>query len=71
MSAKEAADYGARIGIEIRHENIRKVIRLRLSREVETHKARGSSGNATIFRYRLAQSGVELFETTYLNPSAN
>lgn len=65
LSAKAIAAHGEKIGISIRHENVRKVIRMRLDKHVEVHTE--EAGTGSIYRYQISQAGLEYFETTYFN----
>ncbi len=63
MSAKEISKHGEKLGLVIRHENVRKVIRMRLEDSIEIHTEQG--GNGSVYRYRLASGGSSYFEETY------
>lgn len=65
MSAKAISQHGVTLGLQIRHENVRKVIRLRLDKKVEVHTEQAGSG--TIYRYRISPTGSEYFVATYLS----
>lgn len=65
LSAKEISTYGEKLGLSIRHENVRKVIRMRLKKHVIIR--REPKGNSTIFHYRLSSTGNEYFVSKYLN----
>lgn len=64
MNAHDLSAHGDRIGLVIRHENIRKVIRLRLSDYVET--IRFSEDGTSLYRYELTKAGVQYFAKTFL-----
>jgi hypothetical protein len=63
LSAKAVSQHGKKIGLSIRHENVRKVIRMRLEKYIKVH-AEGV-GSGTIYRYQLAPGGSEYFTSTY------
>jgi hypothetical protein len=65
LSAKEISAHGEKLGLSIRHENVRKVIRMRLKKYVIIR--REPKGNSTIFHYRLSSGGNEFFAAKYLN----
>jgi hypothetical protein len=67
LSAKAVSDHGVQIGLAIRHENVRKVIRMRLEKYVDYHNE--GAGSATIYRYALNAVGREYFDETYLRES--
>jgi hypothetical protein len=69
LSAKAVSDHGAQIGLAIRHENVRKVIRMRLEKYVDYQNE--GAGNATIYRYALNAAGREHFAGSYLRESAS
>jgi len=64
MSAKAISLHGKRLGLAIRHENVRKVIRMRLEKYIRIHTE--GVGSGTIYRYEIDQPGVDYFEATYL-----
>lgn len=64
LSAKALSLHGENIKLPIRHENVRKVIRMRLERYVHIHPQ--EMGNGTVYRYNLSKEGRAHFETTYL-----
>lgn len=65
LSAKAISKRGEdELNVLIRHENVRKVIRMRLENYVKVH-AQGV-GNGTVYNYELSEAGAEYFETTYL-----
>jgi len=66
MSAKAISQHGEKIGLKIRHENVRKVIRMRLEKFIKVHTE--GVGNGTIYRYELDTPGVQHFESTYFQP---
>ena len=65
MSAKAISRHGEDLGLAIRHENVRKVIRTKLSKYVETRTER--TGNTTIYRYMIGADGSEYFASKYLD----
>jgi hypothetical protein len=67
LSAKAVSDHGVQIGLAIRHENVRKMIRMRLEKYVDYHNE--GAGSATIYRYALNAVGREYFDETYLRES--
>jgi hypothetical protein len=65
LSAKAISRRGEEeLNVQIRHENVRKVIRMRLENYVKVH-AQGV-GNGTVYNYELSEAGAEYFESTYL-----
>jgi len=64
LTAKEVSEHGAKLGISIRHENVRKVIRMRLDKHVEIRSEQ--VGNRSIYKYRISPSGIDFFKNTYL-----
>ena len=65
LSAKAISKRGEdELNVPIRHENVRKVIRMRLENYVKVH-AQGV-GNGTVYNYELSEAGAEYFESTYL-----
>ncbi|MBN2528598.1 MAG: hypothetical protein JXR76_19570 [Deltaproteobacteria bacterium] len=65
LSAKAISRRGEDLlKIQIRHENVRKVIRMRLENYVKVH-AQGV-GNGTVYNYELSEAGAEYFVSTYL-----
>ncbi|MBN2718021.1 MAG: hypothetical protein JXX14_19385 [Deltaproteobacteria bacterium] len=65
LSAKAISKRGEDIlNVQIRHENVRKVIRMRLENYVKVH-AQGV-GNGTVYNYELAEAGAAYFASTYL-----
>ena len=67
LSAKGVADYGEQMGLAIRHENVRKVIRMRLEKYVDYHNE--GAGSGTIYRYALNAVGRDHFDDIYLRES--
>ncbi len=65
LSGKAISEHGKKLGLSIRHENVRKVIRMRLGKYVTTR--REPEGNHTIFRYTISAAGSTYFQTTYLS----
>jgi hypothetical protein len=64
LSAKGISQHGGRIGIPIRHENVRKVIRSRLERHVTIHTE--VIGTGTVYRYEMNAAGKAEFEDAFL-----
>ncbi len=64
LSAKSVSEHGAKLGLAIRHENVRKVIRMRLDKQVETRTEQVGSGS--IYRYQISPAGTTYFESKYL-----
>ncbi len=64
LSAKAVSEHGAKLGLAIRHENVRKVIRMRLDKQVETRTEQVGSGS--IYRYQISPAGTTYFESKYL-----
>ena len=67
LSAKAVSDHGVQIGLTIRHENVRKVIRMRLDKYVDYHNK--GAGSGTIYRYALNAVGRDHFDGIYLRKS--
>jgi hypothetical protein len=67
LSAKAVSNHGEKIGLAIRHENVRKVVRMRLEKYVDFHNE--GAGSGTIYRYVLNATGREHFAATYLRES--
>jgi hypothetical protein len=67
LSAKAVSDHGVQIGLAIRHENVRKVIRMRLEKYVDYHNE--GAGSGTIYRYALNAVGRDHFDDIYLRES--
>jgi hypothetical protein len=65
MSAKEISGHGKLLGLLIRHENVRKVIRTRLEKYIDIITRENSSGS--VYYYAIAESGMAYFESKYLN----
>lgn len=65
LSAKAISQHGRRLGLAIRHENVRKVIRMRLEKYIRIHTE--GVGSGTIYRYEIDGPGKAYFETTYLS----
>ena len=64
LSAKAVSRHGEELGLSIRHENVRKVIRMRLDKYVEIRTEEMGSG--TTYRYKISQEGSEYFVSKYL-----
>ena len=65
MSAKEISEHGKLLGLLIRHENVRKVIRMRIEKYVDIVTRENSSGS--VYYYAIAESGMAYFESKYLD----
>ncbi|MCP4675425.1 MAG: hypothetical protein GY854_07960 [Deltaproteobacteria bacterium] len=65
LSSKEVSQHGVKLGMSIRHENVRKVIRMRLDKQVEIRTEQAGSGS--IYRYRISPAGIDYFVSKYLN----
>ncbi len=63
QSAKAVSEHGEKLGLSIRHENVRKVIRMRLDQYVETQTVQVGSG--TIYKYRISEEGIKYFTSKY------
>jgi hypothetical protein len=64
LSAKEISAHGERIGLVIRQENVRKVIRMRLENKVVVHTR--LAGTGTSYEYEIAEKGIAHFRSRYL-----
>lgn len=64
LTAKAVSEHGEKLAISIRHENVRKVIRMRLDKHVEIHTEQVGNGN--IYKYKLSPVGKDYFENRYL-----
>lgn len=64
ITAKGAAKLGEEIGVTIRHENVRKVVRTRLTEWIDTTMVADSQ--PPTFQYGMSENGVSHFETEYL-----
>jgi hypothetical protein len=64
ITAKGAAKLGEEIGLTIRHENVRKVVRTRLTEWIETTMVVDSQ--PPTFQYCMSEKGASYFETEYL-----
>ena len=65
LSAREASNHGKKLGLTIRHENVRKVVRMRLGEYVEILTE--ERGNGTLNKYRISAPGIEYFFAKYLD----
>lgn len=65
LSAKEVSEHGGKLGLSIRHENVRKVIRTRLDKKVDAQTVRVGSGS--IYKYLISQTGIGYFKSKYLS----
>lgn len=65
LTAKKASKLGSEIGVTIRHENIRKVIRTRLTEKIETTTVPDSQ--PPTFQYEMTSIGKTFFEKEYLS----
>jgi hypothetical protein len=68
LSAREASNHGKKLGLRIRHENVRKVVRMRLGEYVEILME--ERGNGTLNKYRISPPGIEYFFSKYLDKHA-
>ena len=68
LSAREASNHGKKLGLKIRHENVRKVVRMRLGDYVEILKE--ERGQGTLNKYRISPKGTDYFSTKYLENQA-
>ena len=64
LSAKEVSEHGAQLGLSIRHENVRKVIRMRLDQKVTVQTV--VSGSGSIYKYTISEEGAQYFRSKYL-----
>jgi hypothetical protein len=64
LSAKETSEHGKKLGLTIRHENVRKVIRMRLDEYVEIMIE--DRGNGSIYKYRLSDAGKKYFLSKFM-----
>lgn len=64
LTAKKAASLGSELGLVIRHENVRKVVRTRLADSIETTTVPDSQ--PPTFEYELTADGAARFEQEYL-----
>ena len=64
LTAKKASTLGGELGLTIRHENIRKVIRTRLDDKIESSTVEGSQ--PPTFQYEILDVGAQFFEQEYL-----
>lgn len=67
LSAKSVSDHGVKLGLVIRHENVRKVIRMQLGGYVESVQNR--KAGTSIYHYRITPKGAQHFEEKYLQKS--
>lgn len=65
ITAKNASAIGDELGLVIRHENVRKVIRTRLTDEIETSTVEESQ--PPTYQYEMKEAGVQFFTEEYLN----
>ncbi len=63
MSAKAVSRHGEQIGLSIRHENVRKVIRMKLDQFVNVQTE--GVGRGTVYRYQISSAGEEHFTNEY------
>ncbi len=66
LSANDLTNYGLSIGLSIRHENLRKVIRMQLSDYVN-RIVNDKSGVGISSLYEINNKGIAYFEKKYLN----
>ena len=65
LSAKQLSEHGESLGLAIRHENVRKVIRMRLENNVDIMQNRQQG--SPIYNYRITKQGIDYFTEKYLN----
>ncbi len=68
LSAREASNHGKKLGLRIRHENVRKVVRMRLGEYVEILTE--ERGNGTLNKYRISPQGIAYFLSKYVDKQA-
>jgi hypothetical protein len=66
LSAKTLSEHGTKLGLTIRHENVRKVIRMQLSAYVKSVQNR--KAGTSIYYYQISPEGISHFEKKYLQP---
>ena len=64
LSAKQLSEHGERLGLAIRHENVRKVIRMRLENYVDIMQNRQQG--SPIYNYKITEDGIAYFREKYL-----
>ena len=64
ITAKQASTIGDEIGLKIRHENVRKVVRTRLTEKIETTTVPESQ--PPTFQYQITAEGQQSFVNDYL-----
>lgn len=64
LSAKALSEHGTKLGLTIRHENVRKVIRMQLSAYVKSEQNR--KAGTSIYYYQITPEGISHFEDKYL-----
>lgn len=67
LSAKSVSDHGVKLGLVIRHENVRKVIRMQLGGYVESVQDR--KAGSSIYHYRITPKGEQHFQEKFLQKS--
>ncbi|MCP4604925.1 MAG: hypothetical protein GY847_31120 [Proteobacteria bacterium] len=65
LSAKAVSEHGKKLGLSIRHENVRKVIRMRLDKQVEIRTEQIGSGS--VYRYQISPAGSDYFASKYFH----
>jgi hypothetical protein len=65
ITAKNGSSIGEELGLEIRHENIRKVIRTRLVEQIETTKV--AESQPPTYQFEMTDEGVRYFVDEYLS----
>ena len=65
LSAKQLSEHGVSLGLAIRHENVRKVIRMRLENYVNILQNRQQG--SPIYNYKITEAGIKHFRDKYLN----
>jgi hypothetical protein len=64
LSAKQLSEHGEKLGLAIRHENVRKIIRMRLENYVDT--LQDSADGTSIYHYHITPAGEQYFKDKYL-----
>jgi hypothetical protein len=64
LSAKEISEHGLKLGVRIRHENVRKIIKMRLESYVCT--VQEQNNGKSISHYRITAPGEWYFRDKYL-----
>jgi hypothetical protein len=64
LSAKEISEHGLQLGVLIRHENVRKIIKMRLENYVYT--VHDQNNGKSVYHYRITAPGEWYFKDKYL-----